>query len=318
MVGRPVSASLAAEGRMMLQALLDDLKPLPNIDLLVPLDRRFQQFDLPDRTEVVWLDSGDQLLELLPNGLDRCDAVWPIAPETDGLLHAIAALAEQAQRTLLLSTSDTVAVCADKLTTCRVLAEHGLNVVETRPLDVSRLPPFTRSVIKPRDGVGCEGNRIVDSEADYRQIVDDLENAQNYVVQPLHQGTAMSLSCLFKRGRGWLICCNRQQVEIVDGRFRLTACQVNIEANDTKRYLTIIEQVAASMPGLWGYVGIDLIQTDQQGPLILEINPRLTTSYAGIRRATGLNVAEQTLRLLTAEPELLASENRTVTIDIHS
>ena len=318
MAGQALPASLAAEGRMMLQTLLDDLKPLSNIELLLPLDRRFQPLDLPERTEIVWLDSGDDLLELLPNWLTRCDAVWPIAPETDGLLQTIAALAEQARRTLLLSASDTVAVCGDKLATARILSEHGLNVVETRPLTGCECLPFPATVIKPRDGVGCEGSRIVDSEAGYRQCVAELDDAQNHIAQPLLHGAAMSLSCLFKHGRGWLICCNRQQVEIVDRRFRLTACQTNIETNDTAQYSAIVEQVAAAMPGLWGYVGIDLIETGQHQPIILEINPRLTTSYAGIRPATGINVAEQTLRLLTAEPELLASRNKTVTIDIHS
>ncbi len=316
MAGQAIPASLAAEGRMMLQTLLNDLKPLSHIELLLPLDRRFQQFELPERTEIVWLDSGDHLLELLPTWLARCDAVWPIAPETDGLLRAIAVLVEQARKTLLLSASDAVAVCGDKLTTARILSEHGLHVVETRRLiDCDRLP-FPATVIKPRDGVGCEGSRIVASEADYRHCVDELEDTQNYIAQPLHQGAAMSLSCLFQRGRGWLICCNRQQVEIVDRQFCLTACVVNVEANDKARYTAIVEQVAAAMPALWGYVGIDLIETDRHQPIILEINPRLTTSYAGIRHATGINVAEQTLRLLTAEPELTASENSTVTIDI--
>lgn len=302
---------------MMLQTLLDDLKPLSNIELLLPLDRRFQQLDLPERTEVVWLDSDDILLQSLPNWLADCDAVWPIAPETGGLLQTVAVLAEQAHKTLLLSASDTVSVCGDKLATARILSEHGLNVVETRPLTDCDETPFPAVVvIKPRDGVGCEGSRIVDSEAGYRHVVDELDDVQNYILQPRLHGTAMSLSCLFKHGRGWLICCNRQQVDIVDGCFRLTACQVNIEANDAKRYLAIVEQIATAMPGLWGYVGIDLIENNRHQPIILEINPRLTTSYAGIRRATGINVAEQTLRLLTAEPELIASENRTVTIDI--
>jgi predicted ATP-grasp superfamily ATP-dependent carboligase len=47
---------------------------------------------------------------------------------------------------------------------------------------------------------------------------------------------------------------------------------------------------------LWGYAGIDFIDTDA-GPLALEVNPRLTTSYAGLRRAMGINPALLVLEL---------------------
>jgi predicted ATP-grasp superfamily ATP-dependent carboligase len=47
---------------------------------------------------------------------------------------------------------------------------------------------------------------------------------------------------------------------------------------------------------LWGYAGIDLILT-AGGPVILEINPRLTTSYVGLRQATGENPATLMLDL---------------------
>jgi predicted ATP-grasp superfamily ATP-dependent carboligase len=41
---------------------------------------------------------------------------------------------------------------------------------------------------------------------------------------------------------------------------------------------------------LWGYVGVDLVLADA-GPIVLEINPRLTTSYCGLRDALGINPA---------------------------
>jgi predicted ATP-grasp superfamily ATP-dependent carboligase len=41
---------------------------------------------------------------------------------------------------------------------------------------------------------------------------------------------------------------------------------------------------------------VDLIET-AGGPVVVEVNPRLTTSYAGLRRAIGLNAAELVLGL---------------------
>jgi predicted ATP-grasp superfamily ATP-dependent carboligase len=41
---------------------------------------------------------------------------------------------------------------------------------------------------------------------------------------------------------------------------------------------------------------VDFIET-QAGPIVIEVNPRLTTSYAGLRRAIGVNPAHLVLDL---------------------
>lgn len=46
-----------------------------------------------------------------------------------------------------------------------------------------------------------------------------------------------------------------------------------------------------------GYAGVDLLRTPT-GLRVMEINPRLTTSYAGLSRSLGVNVARMTLDLL--------------------
>ena len=51
------------------------------------------------------------------------------------------------------------------------------------------------------------------------------------------------------------------------------------------------QQVVQALPGLRGLVGVDYIQT-KDGPVVLEINPRATTSYAGLRAA----MVQNTLR----------------------
>jgi predicted ATP-grasp superfamily ATP-dependent carboligase len=59
-------------------------------------------------------------------------------------------------------------------------------------------------------------------------------------------------------------------------------------------------RIAAAVPGLWGCVGVDLISTPG-GPVVLEINPRLTTSFSALRRATGLNAPAMVLGLLESD-----------------
>ena len=45
-----------------------------------------------------------------------------------------------------------------------------------------------------------------------------------------------------------------------------------------------------AIPGLRGYVGVDLMLTDSEA-FVIEINPRLTTAYLGVRAALDQNVA---------------------------
>jgi predicted ATP-grasp superfamily ATP-dependent carboligase len=66
---------------------------------------------------------------------------------------------------------------------------------------------------------------------------------------------------------------------------------------DEWNFAGLAGRLAATIPGLWGYVGVDLVLT-REGPVILEINPRLTTSYCGLGRALGINTAAMVLSLL--------------------
>ncbi len=59
----------------------------------------------------------------------------------------------------------------------------------------------------------------------------------------------------------------------------------------------IAAAVARTLPGLWGHVGIDLIDSPDRGPVVVDINPRLTTSYAGLRGSIGANPAALLLSL---------------------
>ena len=60
--------------------------------------------------------------------------------------------------------------------------------------------------------------------------------------------------------------------------------------------IDLATRAVACVPGLRGYVGVDLVLGDQ--PLVIEINPRLTTSYIGLRRLARFNVMQAMLDVL--------------------
>lgn len=315
LAGQVLPESLLAEGRLMLQALLDELKLLPEIEVLLPLDERCTDLKLPKNVQTFAVIGVKSHANLLGKLLSQSDLFWPIAPETDGVLLQLAIQAQALNKTVLLSDPETVGICSDKLATYQCLKRHEIPVVESLNLLALDALPFMPAVIKPRDAADCEGGFVLTRQDQFQALGQSI-NAENYLLQPLMKGDAVSLSCLFKNAQAWLLTTNQQHVTIQNNRFTLQACEVNTDNARRTFYRDLIGRVAQALPGLWGYIGIDLIETAEFGPLILEINPRITTSYAGIRAATGINVAEQVLNLLNNPPDLSRSRSQSVRITI--
>lgn len=307
--------SLAAEGLLMLKALLRDLSEIAGTEVTAMLDVRFID-SIPDyrgTVEIFGIDRhrlADQ--ELLEHS-KRFDAVWLVAPEIDNILFDLTRMLERQQTRVLSSSSESVALTSNKLETYRHLMRHRIEAVRSERFRADRFEPVGRQVVKPIDGMGCERTFRIDDAEDWAVVAPQLGDGE-YIVQPYVDGTPASLSCLFDRGTAWLLCRNVQVIELIECRFRLTACRVN-EPGVTEAHLSLVDRIAKALPGLSGYVGIDVIET-AEAVSVLEINPRLTTSFAGIWQALGVNVAEHVLRMPADLPVLNPVSNRSITVAI--
>ena len=301
LVNEDLASGLLGEAEIMVDALLADLHDSPDVDLLVSRDPRLP----PPRVacEILTPRAGDDVWTLWRDGMQRCDALWPLMPESGGLLERVSRLALEVGCSLIGSRPDAVRIAASKLHTSACLRRHGIAVVPTYAAPGPVAEVAARWVSKPDDGVGCERTRIFDSLEALAAAL-DREAPGTYVVQPYTEGTAASLSLLCQSGAARLLSCNLQQVIEVDGRFELRGICVNGLAQ-RDGCAALGAAIARAIPGLWGYVGVDLICTDH-GPQVLEINPRLTVSYAGLRAALKINPAALVLRLLREGPALLA------------
>ena len=59
----------------------------------------------------------------------------------------------------------------------------------------------------------------------------------------------------------------------------------------SKKHLRVAEKVVGCFKGLRGYVGVDLVLAKEK-VFVVDVNPRLTTSYVGLSRVANFNVAE--------------------------
>lgn len=280
----------------MRDALLADLVEIDSTDITLMCDCRF----VPDVSgysspvSLVEVTADDDFQTVWQAQLSEAAMVWPVAPETGRVLLQLCEQIRDAGCTLLCSPPEVVEVAGSKLRTSRRLAAYGLEVVPTVAITDFQSGLFSAPwVVKADDGVGCESLLRV---ADAGVIKRLAPGRPDYIVQPLRDGESLSLSALFTAGRGLLLSINRQLVERTAEGFRLAGCEVNVYPQKQMEFQQLVDAVAGALPDLWGYAGIDLVWTPA-GAEILEINPRLTTSYAGLKNATDANVAAMVLDL---------------------
>ncbi len=312
MASQTVPPSLAREANMMLQALLTELKQL-NVEIGVMLDWRYQDIVADDMEKIIVYPE-DDFFTLLKNNLYQYDFLWPIAPESEQALTRLIETGKDCNVKILASDLSAIQLCSDKLATINHLSSF-IKTPTTYRVD-EFTPDFPAEwVIKPVDGAGCEQTWYVKDAAAYQSVL-NKQLPSNFIIQSWLPGQAISLSALFRQGKGWLLTANEQIINNENGCLSLTACRVNCLSSNVDRYQQYIDKIAEAIPELWGYVGVDLIESDNKTMTLLEINPRLTTSYAGISQTIGINVAEQILALYQREPDLTRQTNKTLTIHL--
>lgn len=313
----------------MLKALLNDFAALPAHEVVVMLDERCVAGFAAENIPIITLNATDNVLAIFKKNLNDCDAVWIIAPETDDVLLKFTQSVEKAHKLLVSNPSSAIIKTADKLQTFNSLTAHNILTIPTQYIPTQRLLELAvfenithfiqfPLVVKARNGVGCEDSFVIQNQTEFHLAIKQINQDKNYIIQDFVEGDALSISTLFKDGKAHLICVNRQHIGIKNQQFKLSSCEVNIAVSDKTKFQTLLNKIAKAFPDLFGYVGIDLIVSESptDNCYVVEINPRLTSSYSGIRQALGINVAELVLQSVNDWATINPLRNQTVFIDL--
>lgn len=290
--GDKPTPSLLREGRAMWRAVIADLhcdlgltvETVVSASLAEPLPSSLR---LQSRV----VDHAVDVIAIWNEVVDACSAVIVIAPETGTLLEQLVSRFSEAASGWN-SHPDAIALCTDKLDLARHLQNHGLPTITTE-FELWRSPPTVANgtcVIKPRDGCGSHLVRRVRHEADWQRVRAEYrsqEVAVEALRQPFVAGQALSIAAWFGETTvDWLPVCEQQLS--VDGHFTYLGGTVpaRIESRASEAVLDIAKRTAATISGLKGYVGFDVVCPDAAPdcPVLVEINPRFTTSYIGYRQ----------------------------------
>ena len=296
LAGQPLPDELVQAGRAMAVALRDDLAAA-GVELCTLVDARLLPLTGPG--QVIPVADAEQWQHCWQQALDWADAVWPIAPETDGILENLSRDIVAAGCALLGSAPEAIALTASKLATGHHLQQAGIAIAIGQSADCQPDWPLPW-LVKPDDGAGCEQNWLIRTVADWQHWQASVD-PEHFIVQPYLSGDPGSVIVLYLPGVSELIAVQRQRIVIDGDRLQFDGIEP-VEGSDPE-LSALVGAVGQAIPGLWGYVGIDFIRT-ATGPVVIEINPRLTESYIGLHQRSGRN------------PVLPILENCRVAVDV--
>lgn len=281
---------------MMRDAALRDFAQICDIEILMTCDQRLAA--PAEAHEVLMVNTQQDVWALWERCISASDAILLIAPETGGVLERLTQLAERLNKMVLGSKASDVNLSGDKWLTYQSFIFHHIPTLDTylaNDLPNSMQGPY---ICKSRDGAGC--NDIAYFE-DIQLLQAWLKGREHtHIIQPFQTGDAASFSMLCKNGKAYLLSCNRQHIQIDGQEFSYHGGVVNGMDAHRETFNMLAQKIAQALPGLAGYVGVDLI-VHKGEYFVLEINPRLTTSYVALRQACGGNPAQMLLDLFYNE-----------------
>ncbi len=277
--------SLRRAGRAILRAVSRDLARTPGITVtVVPPSARPR--------------------DAFRRALRGADAALVVAPETGGILTRLLRVAIERRVPLLGPGPRAARLASDKLATLRLLERAGVPAPRCARLRIpsaaglrGRRRPF---VLKPRDGCGAEGVSIVWAAGEIGAALRRARAAtrRDLLVEEHLPGTPASVSVLVEpgpaagaggRSRGRRIrvlalgrqrVAGRSAVRYLGGELPWRPARARRAIGTAVRAVAALDRAAGD---LRGFVGVDLI-VGPHGAHVLEINPRLTSSYLGLRR----------------------------------
>jgi tyramine---L-glutamate ligase len=308
--------SMAAEGRAMLVSLVQDLLRIPAVNVVTTWDQRLGTFPIDRLTglTVVRTRSSTEEEYEFKRLCEESDAAFVIAPEFHGILAARVKTASKLT-SLAGCNFEATALCSDKLRLAEFLSDVGISTIPTECFEPTlgefaapSFEPAFPCVIKPRDGAGSVLTFKVLNFAELKQRSKHFLTAGGdfrFVRQPFVEGIAVSCAAIVVADQARQRAGTQKSLHIDvlppceqilsgDGTFRYEGADYpgRLKPSDRDRIENIVRRCCASIPGLNGYVGFDLlIPHNDAVPCVVEINPRLTTGYLLWRKLCNENLA---------------------------
>jgi len=300
--GELIDSSLRAEGAAMLAAIATDFCRVEGCRVVTLWDERLGRCPI-EGADVILVRQADEAKRLFRQYAAECDATFDIAPELDGALLERRRMVEEVGGVYLGASAAAIELCADKLRLADHFTANGIPTIRTRLLSdednttMQSLP----LVIKRRDGAGGLSMQLVRDSSQWERISNSNLTkgwGERMIAQPFVEGEHLSVAAIVGEdcAAAEIFPVGQQHLSD-DGEFRYLGGRIPAAPSVQQPVTELVRKTLATIDGLTGYVGFDILLPKDAAaePLVVEINPRLTTGYLGYRKLANENLAERLL-----------------------
>ena len=305
--GAPIPPSLHREGWTMLDAVLHDLGRCSGVRTVTLLDALGPQPTHPWPNNTAVLVAATAASSHFVELARQADFTLVIAPEFDDHLLKRCRQVEECGGRLLGPSVDAVRLTGDKLRLAEYLRSRQVPTPATLLWKWTNATVELPMVVKPRFGAGSQATFLLHNSEDCAAAAAQA-TAEGWdgemIQQPYSAGVAASVAFLLGPKIQLALPAAAQHLS-TDGRFRYLGGSLPLPPDLNARAQRLASQAVAAVDGLFGYVGVDVVlglSADGSADVLIEINPRLTTSYAGLRRLATFNLAEALLAVALGTP----------------
>ncbi len=312
-----IPPSLYSEGYAMLRTIIADFRKL-GFHITTLLDYRINflsQYLEADKIKLV--RKNDDYIKHYIECLNECIYCFIIAPEFSNHLYNLTKIAKDNKKLILSIDLDGIVLGAHKLKTYEFFLENKVNTPKTYRIPLKKkyfdlefvLQKFDALgcpvIIKPEDGVGSESIFYFETKAQIIHFFEDsnekLDISRNFILQEYIDGEDLSVSIIngvsSKESEAMnqiILSINAQIIKFKDPINDSLYLGGFTPVVDYEILKDSLEKILKSMDlsSFRGYFGIDFIKKADNSLYFIEINPRLTTSYIGIRNILGYNPLE--------------------------
>lgn len=135
--------------------------------------------------------------------------------------------------------------------------------------------------------------------------MDDIDSINlpvgfDVIVQEFIDGDDVSVSLISDGVRAIPISLNKQFINIQNDNQTYLGGKIPYENKNKLKAFKIASKAVEAIGGLKGFVGVDLIITDDE-VYLLEINSRFTTPYVGLKKIININISKSIINLIDGE-----------------
>lgn len=310
---------LIPEGFAMLRALIEDLSHQGHEinTVLNPLARdMWDSYPRVERVSIVKVEEAASWRNVWRRVALDSERTLLIAPEIDGLLSESVQELRGFHIDVWNATCEWIDLVSDKYRFAQFLGE---SVSHPRTWVAGELPVSDSTVakemlgsrmqcatdgwvLKRRDGAGCVDMRWFPELSSVRSTIANtipVEHRNLWIVQPWIVGHHRSMAILCESSNHFqIVGVSTQEIR---NESVVTYHGGQLESKIDDRLSAWILEWFGSMVGARGWIGIDFLlpilsaEDGNDSPILIEINPRLTTSYLGYRQRFGSRLADGVL-----------------------